>query len=163
VPMKNCLLAFYSRTGYTRRVAEQIAKRLECDICDIQERHPRSGWSGYLRSAFEALTGREPALREHGYDPSAYALVIVGTPVWVGQAASPVRAFLSHHALGQARLAVFCTYGGDGAEKALDRLSGRVGKDPLARLALTDGEIKSGAHQRKIDAFVASVRAAVRK
>ena len=161
--MKTCLLAFYSRTGYTRRVAEQIAKRLDCDLCDIQERHPRSGWSGYLRSGFETLTGRLPALQEHGHDPSRYALVVVGTPVWIGRAASPVRAFLAHHPLHEARLAVFCTYGGNGAEKALDMLSGLVGKDAVARLALTDGEIDSGATARKVETFVESVRAGLPK
>jgi flavodoxin len=161
--MKNCLLAFYSRTGYTRRAAEQISKRVQCDICDIQERHPRSGWTGYLRSGLEVLTGHVRALQEHGYDPSRYALVIVGSPVWIGRVSSPVRAFLAHHPLGEARVAVFCTYGGNGADKALDMLSGLVGKDPVARLALTDGEIESGTTARKVEAFVESVRAALPK
>ena len=161
--MKNCLLVFYSRTGYTRRVAEQIAKRMQCDICDIQERHPRSGLTGYLRSALEALTGHEPALQEHGYDPSRYALVILGTPVWGSRVASPVRAFLSHHPLGEARMAAFCTYGGNGAEKALDMLIRTVGKTPVSRLALTDGEIDSGATARKVEAFVDTVCAGLPK
>jgi flavodoxin len=161
--MKNCLLAFYSRTGYTRRVAEHIAKRLDCDVCDIQERRPRGGWSGYLRSGFEALTGRLPVLQEHPYDPSRYALVVVGTPVWMGLAASPVRAFLTHHPLREARVAVFCTYGGGGAEKALDMLCSFVGKDPVTRLAVTDGEIDSGATAHKVEAFVDMIRAALPK
>jgi flavodoxin len=161
--MKNCLLVFYSCTGYTRRVAEQIAKRIQCDICDIRERHPRSGLSGYLRSAFEALTGREPALQECGYDPSRYALVILGTPVWGGRVASPVRAFLSHHPLREARMATFCTYGGSGAEKALDSLIRLVGQAPVSRLALTNGEIDSGVTARKVEAFADMVRAALPK
>jgi len=159
--MNKCLLVFYSHTGYTRRVAEQVAKRAQCDICDIQERHPRSGFSGYLRSALEALTGREPALQEHGHDPSRYAVVIVGTPVWVGRVASPVRAFLSGHPLGEARMAAFCTYGGNGAEKALDMLAQLAGKSPVSRLALTDSEIDSGGTERKVEAFVDTIRAAL--
>jgi len=161
--MKSCLLAFYSNTGRTRRVAEQIAKRLDCDICDIEERHPRGGWSGYLRSAFEAFTGRRPALQPQPYDPSRYALVLVGTPVWIGQVASPVRAFLAHHPLLQARLAVFCTYGGSGAEQALDSLERLAGKQPVTRLAVTDAEIDSGAGAHKVEAFVDRVRAALPK
>jgi menaquinone-dependent protoporphyrinogen IX oxidase len=161
--MKNCLLAFYSRTGYTRRVAEHIAKRLDCDVCDIQERRPRGGWSGYLRSGFEALTGRLPELQDQRYDPSRYALVVLGTPVWMGQAASPVRAFLAHHPLREARMAVFCSYGGSGAEKALDMLEGIAGKKPVTRLALTDAEIDSGAIARKVEAFVDMLRAALPK
>jgi flavodoxin len=157
--MKNCLLAFYSRTGFTRRVAEQIAKRLECDICDIQERHPRSGGgTGWLRSALEALAGREPQLQEHGYDPACYAVVILGTPVWASRVASPVRAFIVRHPLGAARLAVFCTYGGAGADKVLDALGRLGGKDPVARLALTDDEIDSGVAGRQVDAFVDTIR-----
>ena len=161
--MKNCLLAFYSRTGYTRRVAEQIAKHFDCDICDIREQRARSGWRGYMRSCLEALTGRLPVLQEHGYDPSRHALVVVGTPVWVGQAASPVRSFLAHQPLREARLAVFCTYGGSGAEKVLDTLEGLAGKQSVTRLALTDAEIDSGATARKIEAFVDMLRAPVQK
>ena len=161
--MNNCLLVFYSCTGYTRRVAEQIAKRIQCDIFDIQERHPRSGLSGYLRSGFEMLTGHEPALQEHGYEPSRYALVILGTPVWAGRVASPVRAFLSHHPLGEARMAAFCTYGGNGADKALDGLTRLVGKAAVSRVALTDGEIDAGATARKVEGFVDMVRAALPK
>lgn len=159
--MKDCLLVFYSRTGYTRRVAEQITKQLQCDICDIREQHPRSGVGGYLRSLLEAVSGREPLLQNHGPDPSRYAVVIVGTPVWASRIASPVRAYLTHHGLGNARIATFCTYGGSGADNVLDAMDQLTGKSPVSRLALRDREIDSGSGATKVQAFVGMVRAAL--
>jgi hypothetical protein len=55
-------------------------------------------------------------------------------------------------------LAVFCTYGGAGADKVLDALGRLGGKDPVARLALTDDEIDSGVAGRQVDAFVDTIR-----
>ena len=39
--MNKILVVFYSRTGFTRRVAEQIAKRLQCDLCELREKRRR--------------------------------------------------------------------------------------------------------------------------
>jgi len=142
--MKKILLVYYSRTGFTRRVAEEINKRLECDVCELQEEHPRGGIAGYLRSAFEAYTGHLPALRELEYELGKYA---------------PVRAFLAHQPLGTGEIAVFVTYGGMGASKVLDSLAALAGKAAVARLALTDREIDADAMAHKVDAFVAGVRA----
>ena len=43
-----CLLVYYSRTGFTRRAAEEIARRLDCDIEEITEKKKRSSAIGYL-------------------------------------------------------------------------------------------------------------------
>jgi len=157
--MKKILLVYYSRTGFTRRVAEEINKRLECDVCELQEEHPRGGIAGYLRSAFEAYTGHLPALRELEYELGKCALLIVGSPIWAGRVCAPVRAFLAHQPLGTGEIAVFVTYGGMGASKVLDSLAALAGKAAVARLALTDREIDADAMAHKVDAFVAGVRA----
>jgi len=157
--MKKVLLVYYSRTGFTRRVAEEIAKRLDCDVCELQEEHPRAGIVGYLRSAFEAYTGHLPALREPEYELGKYGLSIVGSPVWAGRVCAPIRAFLASQPLGPGEIAVFVTYGGMGASKVLDSLTALAGKAAVARLALTDREIDADAMAHKVDAFVAAVRA----
>jgi len=156
--MNKTLLVFYSRTGFTRRVAEQIAKRMQCDTCELREQRSRAGPFGYVRSVFEALRGREPQLQDPGVDPSRYALVILGTPVWAGRMCSPMRAFLSRHRFGGADVAVFATCGGSGAEGVLSAVSLQAGKTPLAHLVLTDREIDTGSTGRKLDAFVQALR-----
>ncbi len=157
--MKKALLVFYSRTGFTRRVAKEIAKRLDSDICDLQEEHPRAGLVGYLRSVFEAYTGRLPKLRELEYELGKYPLLILGSPIWVGRMSAPMRAFLARQRPGAAEIAAFVTYGGSGAGRVLDSLEALAGKTAVARLALTDREIDADATARKVDAFVAAIRA----
>jgi len=156
--MKKALLVYYSRTGFTRRVAEEIAKRLDCDLCELQEEHPRAGIVGYLRSAFEAYTGHLPALREPEYELGKYALLILGSPIWAGRVCAPMRALLAQP-LGPGQIAVFVTYGGMGAGKVLDSLAALAGKAAVARLALTARESDANAMAHKVDAFVAAVRA----
>jgi uncharacterized protein YgbK (DUF1537 family) len=70
-----------------------------------------------------------------------------------------MRAFLARQPLGTGEVAVFVTYGGMGAGKVLDSLAALAGKTAVARLALTDREIDADAMARKLDAFVAALRA----
>ena len=44
------LVVFYSRSGNTRRVAEEIIDALDCDIEELFDTQNLSGALGYLRS-----------------------------------------------------------------------------------------------------------------
>jgi flavodoxin len=83
------LIAYHSRTGYTRRVAQMLADRLEADLEEIQIVQPLDGRIGYLMCAIEAMTGLAPALRPTRRDPANYELSVIGTPF--GSGASRVR------------------------------------------------------------------------
>ena len=80
--MSRILVVYHSRTGYTRRVALDLARRLGADLDVIRIVQPMHGPVGYAMCALEALLGLAPALRRQGKYPSEYDLVILGTPVW---------------------------------------------------------------------------------
>lgn len=152
--MADTLLVYYSRSGYTRKAAREIASACPCDIEELHDKAARAGPLGYLRSAFEAMAGLETQLARAKHAPTSYRLVIVGTPVWFWSLSSPVRTWLRRHRKALPEVAFFCTCGSSGGERARSQLESVLRRKVLASLALTDAEIDSGAHAAKIRRFL---------
>lgn len=151
--MTSCLVVYYSRTGITERIARKLAADCACDIEAIREPGTRRGLPGYLRSIYEALSGKQPALLPATRNPADYELVILGTPVWGGRVSSPMRAYLQANRGRFRHIATFCTMGGSGGDKALNEIEALCGQPAVARLVLTDGEISHERYQEKIGLF----------
>ncbi|MGB2817609.1 MAG: flavodoxin [Burkholderiaceae bacterium] len=156
--MAKTLIVYHSRTGYTRRVAYDLAGRLGADLDAIRIVQPMHGALGYAMCAIEAIAGLAPALRPPVKNPDAYDLVVVGTPVWFWSLASPVRSWLETFGHRGKRFAFFCTMGSSGAERVFAAIKEMTGREPVATLALTDAEIDATA-RAKLDAFVNELRA----
>lgn len=156
--MSKILVVYHSRTGYTRRVALDLAGRLGADLDVIRIVQPMHGPVGYALCAIEAFWGLAPALRRQEKDPADYDLVVIGTPVWFWSLASPVRSWLEKFGRRGKRFAFFCTMGGSGAGRVFATMKEMTGHAPVATLALTDAEVDATA-RAKLDAFVHAIRA----
>jgi flavodoxin len=156
--MKKFLVVCCSRTGRTEAVARQLATSLRADLEIITESQRRDGLVGYLRSALEALLGIQPAIARSLYRPQDYDLVVIGTPVWFWNMASPVRSYLRRHRSHIAQAAVFCTMGGSGATKVQDDMTRLLGRPPLARLALKERDIDQNRVARALARFERNIR-----
>lgn len=156
--MKPAIVVVYSLTGHTRRVGGEIAQRLGCPMVEIAEPRPRSGVMAYLRSCFEAVTGRLPQIDRIDRDLRDFPLFVVGTPVWVGHVSSPVRSFLSRHRSEIGTLAAFCTMGGRDPAKTFGDIASISGKPLIATLATPQAELGSPQHAAGLDRFVAALR-----
>jgi flavodoxin len=157
--MARTLIAFHSRTGYTRRVAQALADRLNADLDEIRIVQPLDGRIGYLMCAIEAMTGLAPALRPARRDPTNYELIVVGTPVWFWSLSSPVRSWLEQHPLRGRRFGFFCTMGGSGASCVFSTMTELAGDTAVATLALTDHQIDAGFDAQQLEGFVRELRA----
>jgi hypothetical protein len=157
------LVIYFSLTGNTRRVAEQLALALGGRACAITEAKPRKGFLGYSRCLWESLLRRDAAINTLACNPAQAELVVIGTPIWASHIASPVRSFMRRHRSEIWHCAFFCTMGGSGSEAAFDELSTLSGQHPLATLALTELEVTSGTGQAKVNAFVASLQGALQE
>ena len=155
--MMKTLIVYHSRTGYTRRIARHLADRLGADLDEIRIVQPMHGVLGYAACAIEAMAGLAPALRPMRHKPADYDLIIVGTPVWFWNLASPVRSWLENFGSRGKRFAFFCTMGGSGASRVFAAMKELSGREPLATLALTDNEVDA-ASRAKFDAFVRDLR-----
>ncbi len=155
--MMKILLVYFSRTGYTKSVALQIARGCNADLEAIEEIAGRDGWLGYVHSASQAMLHRNTPIRPAAHMPADYDLVVIGTPIWAWTMASPVRAYINRYRGQFRQLAFFCTCGGSGQAKVLSELAHLCGKPAQAGLALTDAEINSNKHYAAIKKFVAAL------
>ena len=105
--MRDILCMYYSRTGATRQAMTEIAQALDAELVELTDGVDRQGTRGYLRSGMDAM--RRATLPLAPYETerplSEYRLVILGTPVWAGRCASPVRALLKRRGLELERVA----------------------------------------------------------
>ena len=102
----------------------------------------------------------ETPTRRIMHTPENYDIVVIGTPVWCRNIASPIRTYIHDHRHQFTQVAFFCTSEGSGQKKVLRDLEKLAGKAPIATLSLTDDEIKAGMHRDPIIEFVARLQSA---
>jgi multimeric flavodoxin WrbA len=152
------LVAYYSLTGNTEKVAKAIAEALSADIERIRDAKLRAGGGGNVRSGFEAFLKLTPAILPAVKSVADYGLVIVGCPVWGQNMASPMRAYLKRERGKIRRLAVFCTQEGSGGERALRQMAALVGVEPIGNLVASAQDLSSGQCRTVAKKFAEQVR-----
>jgi flavodoxin len=156
------VVIYYSRSGHTRAVAEEIARAFGgADVEEIRDTVKRAGFLGYLRSGREAMKKRTTPLATPGRNVADYALVIVGGPVWVGAISSPVRTWLRAHAGELHDTAFFLTHGGSARDKVLAEMAAVSGTSPLAELSVRERELGTPETLERIAAFGTTLRQAM--
>lgn len=150
---KKILVVFYSRTGNTKKVANEIAAILNADICEIKG-CKYEGVSGYIKAGYQAIKNKKPCITIDK-NPEDYDLIIIGTPNWGSTLASPVRAFIDGKEFEN--VAYYCLQGGRGGEKILEELENLCGKS-IARMIINDRELKNDVHKTKINEFCEKIK-----
>lgn len=145
--MKKILVVYYSRTGHTKKIAEEITKNLNADIDEIIDKKKRKGFFKFLSSGREALKGNLTEI-EFNKKVEDYDLVIIGTPTWAGTIPPAIRTYLSKNK--PKNVAFFCTHGGETTGKVFEELE-KLSKKPLATLSVRAKEIDSS--DKKIKKF----------
>jgi flavodoxin len=156
-------VAYYSRSGNSRVVAEEIARSLGSGaaIEEIRDTVDRSGSRGYWRSFLEGMFGMTTTLEASGRRLSEYDLVIIGGPVWVGAPSSPVRSWLRAHRRELPAVAFFLTHGGSARDKVLATMAKVGGRTPVAVLSVRERELGTPEAGAMIAAFAADARRAM--
>ncbi|MAN63636.1 MAG: hypothetical protein CMI60_17005 [Parvibaculum sp.] len=135
MPMKT-LVIYYSRTGATRGIAEDLARALDADIAEITSPRFHLGPFGYLRAGFDSVRGKLPPIDMPTLDFAAYDLVLVGAPIWTSYPALPVRSFFADaQSLGRETALFFTCEGHSPVQDAVDevrRLWPHAVKDAIA-------------------------------
>lgn len=153
------LLVYYSMTGHTRALVQELRTALEADVEEVHEPHTRRGFGGMLRAALDASLRREPPIETPRRDPAAYDVLAMGGPVWAARMASPLRSYAHRHAGRAPQVAFFCTEGGRGEQQAFDDLATLCGKTPVTTLAVDAGHLPMETHRDALQHFVATLRA----
>lgn len=151
------LVAYYSLSGNTKRVAERIANLCDADVEQIRDMKGRTGAWAMLSSGREAMFKRPASIQPTEIDPGQYELVVLGTPIWAWTMSSPMRTYIIRHAASFNRVAFFCTEGGTGGERAFAHMSALIGMQPVATLEVTESDLKTGADEDKLQRFIDAI------
>jgi len=152
------LIIYYSRTGITKKVAEQLAKELNADIEEIISIKDRKGAKGYLLCGKEAVKKISAEIKPIKKDPANYNLVLIGTPVWIGKMASPIRTYIMNNKSRIKNAAFFCTEYSSGAETTFREMQKLLNKKDVKKLRLTTKQIKKGNYISQVKDFVKEIK-----
>lgn len=77
---------YYTRTENSKRIAEKIASKLDCEVIQITDAINWKGLIGYLKAGFYSMTKRHVDIQLNG-DLDAFKEYIVVGPFWAGDLA----------------------------------------------------------------------------
>jgi flavodoxin len=126
-PKPKVLVVYYSQTGNTKAVAEEIATRTGADLEEIVALNPYDG--DFQATIERCMKDRElnvlPDIQPLKTDLSQYDVVYIGYPVWFGTYAPPVATFLNNVDLSGKKVVPFCTFGSGGLESSIADLKNK--------------------------------------
>lgn len=152
------LIIYFSRTGNTKKVAEEIQKKLNCELEEIKDAETnREGMLGYMRSGKEASLKKLPPIKPLEKNLADYDLIIIGTPVWAFTMSSPVRTFISENKDRIKTVALFCTHGG-GPKNTLKNMAELIGKEAKDSFDLSQKAIQQNNYEKTVNDFIERIK-----
>lgn len=132
--MKN-LIVYYSMNGNTDYVAQKMSSIINADLLRIypKEAFPDKGFKKFFWGGKSAVMGETPELEEYIFNSDIYDHIIIGTPIWAGTMAPPIRTFIvdNKNKLVTKKISVYCTHSGGGGVKAIRKIKELLGEIPL--------------------------------
>ena len=136
--MKKKLVAYFSASGTTKKVAEMIASAAEADLYEIVPKQAYSkadlNWmDDKSRSSLEMRDpSSRPAIAGRAENMDAYDRIFLGFPIWWYVAPALINSFLESYDFSGKTIILFATSGGSGFGKTVEGLKNSV--SPTARI-----------------------------
>ena len=124
----NVLVAYFSATGTTEGVAENIAAGLNADLYEIVPQEPYTDADlNYndddSRSTIEMNDpDARPAISGSVENMEQYDIVFIGYPIWWGEAPRIISTFVESYDFSGKTIVPFCTSGGSGIGSSAEDL-----------------------------------------
>ena len=90
---KDTLVVYFSRMGYTKKVAYDKANKLEADILELETNELTENTKGFWWCGRYGMHKWRMPIKDINIDIKKYKNVIIVSPIWVFSVASPVRDF----------------------------------------------------------------------
>ena len=153
--MSKTLVAFFSASGTTAKVAENLAKAAGADLYEIKPDVPYTkddlNWMNkQSRSSVEMRDkSSRPELADTDANIAAYDTIFIGFPIWWYIAPTIINTFLESYDFSGKKIVLFATSGGSGFGKAVQNLQSSA---PDAQIIA--GEILNGnPNEKKLKSF----------
>ena len=118
------LVLYYSETGTTKTVAQELQKQLNADIEAIETEIPYSGnfQETIQRCQREMQNGETPALKPIKSKIQDYDVIFLGFPIWFGTYAMPISTLVKNYDFAGKTIVPFCTFGSGGLNTSSEAL-----------------------------------------
>ncbi len=144
--MGKVLVAYFSASGVTRRIAREVAEAVGADLFEIEPEQPYTradlNWQNKSsRSSIEmADAACRPALATPVPDVSGYDAILLGFPIWWYVEPRIVDTFIEQAGLAGKTVIPFATSGGSGIGDAERNLASCYPEVSWKRGALLNGD-----------------------
>ena len=116
------LIVYYSYSGITRKLAEDIALITDGDLRELKPQKPYSfSYNTAVKEVREEMEkGYCPTLIQGLEDIENVEVIFIGSPNWLKTFAPPVLSFLRKVDLSGKTIIPFCTHGGGGFGRMIE-------------------------------------------
>ena len=153
--MSRKLVAYFSASGVTAKVAEKLAEAIGADIFSIEPDIPYTtadlDWENKKsRSSIEmADPNSRPAIANKRGDMDKYDTIFVRFPIWWYIAPTIINTFLESYDFAGKKLVLFATSGGSGFGNTVKEL-----KPSAPEAEIVEGKLLNRATDKDIDALI---------
>lgn len=153
--MSKILVAYFSASGVTRKMANKLAVLADADTYEIKPEVLYSkadlNWMDKnSRSSIEMSNkSMRPAIIKEELDLAKYDTILLGFPIWWYVAPTIINTFLESYDFTGKRIVLFATSGGSGFGNTVNELKGSA-KDAI----ITEGILLNNASDKKIKEFI---------
>ena len=129
------LVLYYSETGTTKTVAQELQKQLGADIEEIEAVVPYSGnfQETIQRGQREMQSGEMPAIKPLKKKIANYDIIFLGYPIWFGTYANPIITLVKEQDFAGKTIVPFCTFGSGGLNTSSDALKKALPKATIKK------------------------------
>lgn len=146
--MSKLLIAYFSASGTTAKVAKQLSQATNSDLYEIKPKTPYTkadlNWMDKnSRSSIEMNDKSfRPALKDKDANIQAYDIVALGFPIWWYVAPNIINTFLESYDFSGKTVVLFATSGGSGFGKTVSELKNSIAADTK----IIEGKILNNKH-----------------
>lgn len=146
-PVKKPLVVYFSHSGNTRQIAEDIHKKVGGDLVAIEtvETYPSDYNTLTEYAKAEKNRNARPAIKTQIPNIDEYGVIFLGFPNWWSSMPMPVYTFVEQNKLDGKTIAPFMTHGGGGTGQAIDDLKKLVPHSKVLKPLAVSGTSASSA------------------
>ena len=149
--MNKKLVAYFSASGVTEKVAKDLAEAAGADLYEIKPAEPYSkedlNWNNReSRSSLEMNSKMSrPPLADKDAGIEKYDVIFLGFPIWWYTAPRIINTFLESYDFSGRQIILFATSGGSGFGKTKDNLKVSISK----QVTLIEGGLLNGKQTKE--------------
>lgn len=153
--MRKKLVAYFSASGTTKKVAEKIAKSINSDLFEITPKvaYTKDDLNWMDKKSRSSMEMRDkkfrPEILDVDIDMNLYDEIILGFPIWWYVAPTIVNTFLEKYNFSGKSIILFATSGGSGFGNTMREL-----KTSASDSILTEGKIFNNVTSQQISEWI---------